>query len=97
MELSRVKADLEGAAGEERELNGQVAKVDEEVAESEGRLEGIRAQMDSLTQEIKQANLQSLSIAPADDLKLLLEGKNVCWASSARRAQERESPHNLHY
>ena len=74
-ELARVKADLETAGQEERDLVAETDRVNDEVAESEGRLDGIRAQMDSLTQEIKQANLQSLSIAPADDLKFLLEGR----------------------
>lgn len=73
-EMARVKAELEAAAREERAIDEEAERADEDVAESEERLQGIRSEMDHLTQEIKQANLQSLSIAPADDLKVLLEG-----------------------
>jgi hypothetical protein len=73
-EMARVKAELEAAAREERAIDEEAERADEDVAESEERLQGMRSEMDHLTQEIKQANLQSLSIAPADDLKVLLEG-----------------------
>ena len=45
-----------------------------ELNESGETLRRLRDEIDRLTQEIKEANLQSLSIAPADDLKVLLEG-----------------------
>jgi hypothetical protein len=48
--------------------------VTHELNESEQTLRRLRDEIDRLTQEIKEANLQSLSIAPADDLKVLLEG-----------------------
>ena len=72
--MGRVKAELELALREERGIDAEAEAADEQVAESETRLDGIRREMDSLTDEIKEANLQSLSIAPADDLKVLLEG-----------------------
>lgn len=73
-ELARVRADLDSAGQEEHDLNTEDQTTAEEVAQSESHVRSLRSQMDQLTQEIKQANLQSLSIAPADDLKILLEG-----------------------
>ncbi|XP_046440092.1 ras association domain-containing protein 8-like [Daphnia pulex] len=75
-ELARVRADLDSAGQEEHDLNQEDQTTAEEVAQSESHVRSLRSQMDQLTQEIKQANLQSLSIAPADDLKILLEGHN---------------------
>lgn len=74
-ELARVRADLDSAGQEEHDLNEEDQTTAEELAQSESHVRSLRSQMDQLTQEIKQANLQSLSIAPADDLKILLEGK----------------------
>lgn len=74
MELARVKADLEAAGQEEQKMNAEEQTTGEELVQSEAQVRSLRSQMEQLTQEIKQANLQSLSIAPADDLKILLEG-----------------------
>lgn len=73
-ELSRVKSDLDAAGQEEEKMKEEERVVSEELSQSETQVRSLRSQMDQLTQEIKQANLQSLSIAPADDLKILLEG-----------------------
>jgi uncharacterized protein (DUF3084 family) len=85
-ELARVRADLDSAGQEEHDMNQEDQTTAEELAQSESQAKSLRTQMDQLTQEIKQANLQSLSIAPADDLKILLEGiktqqllKSVCF------------------
>lgn len=75
-ELARVRADLDSAGQEEHDMNQEDQTTAEELAQSESQAKSLRTQMDQLTQEIKQANLQSLSIAPADDLKILLEGIN---------------------
>lgn len=74
-ELSRVKSDLDAAGQEEEKMKEEERVISEELGQSETQVRSLRSQMDQLTQEIKQANLQSLSIAPADDLKILLEGK----------------------
>ena len=73
-ELTRVKGDVEAAGHLEKDLLDEEEHLQQELDDTEGRLQGIRAQMEHLTNEIKQANLMSLSIAPADDLKVLLEG-----------------------
>lgn len=73
-ELTRVKADLDSAGQEEHKMNEEERMATEDLVQSETQIRSLRSQMDQLTQEIKQANLQSLSIAPADDLKILLEG-----------------------
>ena len=73
-ELARVRADLDSAGQEEHDMNQEDQTTAEELVQSESQAKSLRTQMDQLTQEIKQANLQSLSIAPADDLKILLEG-----------------------
>lgn len=73
-ELARVKAQLDEAGHDERRLLDEERGVGDELAESDAKVRALRSQMDQLTQEIKQANLQSLSIAPVDDLKIHLEG-----------------------
>lgn len=74
-ELARVRSDLDSAGQQEHNMNEEEQTIAEELAQSDTNVRSLRSQMDQLTQEIKQANLQSLSIAPADDLKILLEGK----------------------
>lgn len=88
-ELARVRADLDSAGQEEHDLNQEDQTTAEELAQSESHVRSLRSQMDQLTQEIKQANLQSLSIAPADDLKILLEG------NMTRRSYFKNSPLSL--
>ena len=73
-ELARVKADLDAAGQQEHNVNQEDQATADELEQAEAQVRTLRSQMDQLTQEIKQANLQSLSIAPADDLKILLEG-----------------------
>lgn len=73
-ELNRVKSELEEAGQEERRLLDEERSLTDELADSDAKVRALRSQMDQLTQEIKQANLQSLSIAPVDDLKVHLEG-----------------------
>lgn len=75
-ELARVRSDLDSAGQQEHNMNEEEQTIAEELAQSDTNVRSLRSQMDQLTQEIKQANLQSLSIAPADDLKILLEGHN---------------------
>ncbi|XP_059351083.1 ras association domain-containing protein 8-like isoform X2 [Daphnia carinata] len=75
-ELARVRSDLDSAGQQEHNMNEEEQTIGEELAQSDTNVRSLRSQMDQLTQEIKQANLQSLSIAPADDLKILLEGHN---------------------
>lgn len=73
-ELAAIKAQLEAA---ERLGDAQTADGDQLTAQlddTEDAMRRIKEDMERLTQEIKEANLQSLSIAPADDLKVLLEG-----------------------
>ncbi len=72
--MARVRADLEATDDGERRLATDDQQVTHELNESEQTLRRLRDEIDRLTQEIKEANLQSLSIAPADDLKVLLEG-----------------------
>ncbi len=79
-ELARVKADLDAAGQQEQNFNQEDEAAADELEQAEAQVRALRSQMDQLTQEIKQANLQSLSIAPADDLKILLEGE--CWLLS---------------
>jgi len=73
-ELASVKGQLQGA---ERLCDAQTLDSNQLTAEfddTEDAIRRIKEDMEHLTQEIKEANLQSLSIAPADDLKVLLEG-----------------------
>ena len=75
-ELASVKGQLQGA---ERLCDAQTLDSNQLTAEfddTEDAIRRIKEDMEHLTQEIKEANLQSLSIAPADDLKVLLEGIN---------------------
>ena len=76
-ELARVKAELEEAGQDERRLLEEDRSLTEELVDSDAKLRALRLQVDQLTQEIKQANLQSLSIAPVDEVKIHLEG-NTC-------------------
>ena len=79
-ELAAIKAQLEAA---ERLGDAQTADGDQLTAQlddTEDAMRRIKEDMERLTQEIKEANLQSLSIAPADDLKVLLEGINPLFA-----------------
>lgn len=93
-ELARVRSDLDSAGQEEHNMNEEEKSIAEEVAQSDTHVRTLRSQMDQLTQEIKQANLQSLSIAPADDLKVLLEGNTVKLCSSVLCLIESRYPLN---
>lgn len=73
-QLNRLRSDLEAAEETERRLAAEDADADRQLEASDEAARRIRLGIDQLTQEIKEANLQSLSIAPADDLKVLLEG-----------------------
>ena len=76
-ELARVKSDLDAAGQQEHNMNEEDEIISQDLLQSEAQVRSLRTQMDQLTQEIKQANLQSLSIAPTDDLKILLEGNSL--------------------
>lgn len=73
-ELAGIKAQLEAGErlGDAQTVDSNQLTV--ELDDTEDAIRRIKEDMEHLTQEIKEANLQSLSIAPADDLKVLLEG-----------------------
>jgi len=73
-ELVRIKTQLEAAEREGEAATIDVNELRIQLDDSEEVIQRIKQDMELLTQEIKEANLQSLSIAPADDLKVLLEG-----------------------
>ena len=76
-ELAGIKAQLEAGErlGDAQTVDSNQLTV--ELDDTEDAIRRIKEDMEHLTQEIKEANLQSLSIAPADDLKVLLEGINL--------------------
>lgn len=73
-ELSQVKKDVEEAEKMELSISAGEKQIVQDLTESDETVQHIENEIELLTQKIKEANLQSLSIAPADDLKILLEG-----------------------
>lgn len=73
-ELAGARADLEVADDAERRLVAQQDDANCQLSDAEADVRRLHDQIQRLTLDIKEANLQSLSIAPADDLKILLEG-----------------------
>ncbi|XP_076274243.1 ras association domain-containing protein 8 isoform X2 [Rhynchophorus ferrugineus] len=76
LELERIQKDIELAkqSSEIHHLTAETLK--KEVAQLETAIIEKKKQVEQLVNEMKEANLQSLSIAPPEDIRQILEGSN---------------------
>lgn len=83
MEMERLQRDIE-LAKQSTELHHLTAEtLKKEVASLEVAIIEKKKQVEHLVQQMKEANLQSLTISPPEDLKLILEGPHK--SGSTRR------------
>ena len=76
-QLDKFRARMEANENELKLLTGDDSRIKRDLTEIEQTMQQMKIEVDHLTKEIKDANLQSLSIAPTDDLKVLLEGNSI--------------------
>ena len=76
-QLAKFRAGMEANENELKLLTGDDSRIKRDLTEIEQTMQQMKIEVDHLTKEIKDANLQSLSIAPTDDLKVLLEGNSI--------------------
>ncbi|ENN73713.1 hypothetical protein YQE_09683, partial [Dendroctonus ponderosae] len=74
MELERIQKDIELAKQSTDMHHLTAEELKKEVAQLEVCIIEKKKQVEQLVQEMKEANLQSLSIAPPEDIRQILEG-----------------------
>lgn len=75
-EVERIQTEIEHAVHNSESANKTTDNLKKEVAVIENAIAEKKKQLEKLVNELKEVNLQSLAVAPSEEIRHLLEGKN---------------------
>lgn len=74
-EVERIQTEIEHAVHNSESASKTTDNLKQEVAVIESAIADKKKQLEKLVNELKEVNLQSLAVAPSEEIRHLLEGK----------------------
>lgn len=76
-EVERIQTEIDQAVHNSETINKTTESLKKEVSVIENTIAEKKRQLEQLVNELKEVNLQSLAIAPSDEIRHLLEGMDI--------------------
>ena len=73
-EMERIQTEIDSIVHNSESSNKTMDNLKKEVASIENAIAEKKKQVEQLVNEMKEVNLQSLAVAPSDEIRHLLEG-----------------------